>query len=374
MLSYIKNKLKNDTILVVSGVLAIASCFIIYPDKTYIDYINFKVLAILFALMLVVNALVRIGTFDYVTGKLLAKIHSEKNMSLFFVTLAYFMSMLLTNDVTLVTLVPLAIMVLSAFHDRRRLMYTLIIMTAAANLGSMLTPIGNPQNLYLFTEYRFRLGDFLIMMLPYSTASLILVLLCVVVLNRTDKTVDKAVVNVPPTPHPGMLILYSLLFIICILTVSNLLDFRIMLAIVIAVMLIADRKAFAGVDYSLLLTFIFFFVLIGNLGRVEAIHDVLSNIVDKNVVLTAVLSSQIISNVPAAMLLSAFTTNGRALTIGVNLGGLGTLIASMASLITYKFYAKLEKEEDKKGGSYLAAFTVINVVLLAVLYGMYMVL
>ncbi len=374
MLSYIKDKLKNDTILVVSGVLAIASCFIIHPDKTYIDYINFKVLAILFALMLVVNALVRIGTFDYVTGRLLTKIHSEKNMSLFFVTLAYFMSMLLTNDVTLVTLVPLAIMVLSAFHDRKRLMYTLIIMTAAANLGSMLTPIGNPQNLYLFTEYRFRLGDFLIMMLPYSTASLILVLLCVVILNRTDKTVDKAVVNVPPTPHPGMLILYSLLFIICILTVSNLLDFRIMLAIVIAVLLIADRKAFAGVDYSLLLTFIFFFVLIGNLGRVEAIHDVLSNIVDKNVVLTAVLSSQIISNVPAAMLLSAFTTNGRALTIGVNLGGLGTLIASMASLITYKFYAKLEKEEDKKGGSYLAAFTVINVVLLAVLYGMYMVL
>ena len=142
--------------------------------------------------------------------------------------------------------------------------------------GSMLTPIGNPQNLYLFTEYRFRLGDFLIMMLPYSTASLILVLLCVVVLNRTDKTVDKAVVNVPPTPHPGMLILYSLLFIICILTVSNLLDFRIMLAIVIAVMLIADRKAFAGVDYSLLLTFIFFFVLI---IRTEVVfnHDVSFN-------------------------------------------------------------------------------------------------
>ena len=408
MLDFIKEKLKNDTILVVSGVLAIISCFIIHPDKQYIDYINFKVLAILFALMLVVNALVRIGTFDYVTGRLLMKIHSEKNMSLFFVTLAYFMSMLLTNDVTLVTLVPLAIMVLSAFHDRRRLMYTLIIMTAAANLGSMLTPIGNPQNLYLFTEYKFKLGDFLIMMLPYSTASLILVALCVFVLNRTDKTVDEAVVNVPPTPQPIKLIIYSVLFIVCILTVSNLLDYRIMLAIVAAVMIIADRKAFAGVDYTLLLTFVFFFVLIGNLGRVEAIHDVLSSIVDKNTVFTAVLSSQIISNVPAAMLLSAFTANGRALTIGVNLGGLGTLIASMASLITYKFYAKLERDEcssnnrvektqsrptrraarvsqsDKnhcagvskengKGLSYLAAFTVINVILLIILYVMYLI-
>ena len=380
MLTFLKDKLKNDTILIISGMLAAASCFIIHPDMAYADYINFKVLAILFALMLVVNALVRIGTFDYITGRLLLKIHSEKNMSLFFVALAYFMSMLLTNDVTLVTLVPLAIMVLSAFHDRRRLMYTLIIMTAAANLGSMLTPIGNPQNLYLFTEYRFRLGDFLLMMLPYSTASFILVLLCTVVLNRTDKTVDKAVINTPSTPKTGMLILYSILFAICILTVSNLLDYRIMLAVVIAVMLLADRKAFAGVDYSLLLTFVFFFVLIGNLGRVEAIHNALSNIVDKNVVLTAVLSSQIISNVPAAMLLSAFTQNGRALTIGVNLGGLGTLIASMASLITYKFYANLDRDdkqslsgESKKGGSYLAAFTVINVLLLAILYVMYII-
>ena len=382
MLEGLKKIIRNDTILVVSGILAVISCFIITPDKEYIDYINFKVLAILFALMLVVNALVRIGTFDYVTGRLLRKIHSEKYMSLFLVALSFFMSMLLTNDVTLVTLVPLAIMVLTAFHDRRRLMYTLIIMTAAANLGSMLTPIGNPQNLYLFTEYKFKLGDFLIMMLPYSTISLILVALCVFVFNRTDKTVDEAVVSIPPTPRPLMLVIYSILFIICILTVSNLLDFRIMLVIVSLVMIIADRKAFAGVDYALLLTFIFFFVLIGNLGRVEAIHDVLSNIVDKNVVLTAVLSSQIISNVPAAMLLSAFTANGHALTIGVNLGGLGTLIASMASLITYKFYARLRNEEEKsaaqdtkkEGGSYLAAFTFINIVLLIILYIAYLII
>ena len=151
----IKNKLvaflKNDSILIISGVLALISCFFVKPDSGYIDYINFRVLAILFSLMLVVSAYFRIGTFDFFTNKLLGKIHSEKYISMFLVVLAFFMSMLLTNDVTLVTLVPFALNVLKAFKDRRRTMYTLILMTVSANLGSMLTPIGNPQNLYLYT-------------------------------------------------------------------------------------------------------------------------------------------------------------------------------------------------------------------------------
>ena len=369
-----KNKLlkfiKTDTILVVSGVLAVISCFFIPPDKEYLDYVNFRVLAILFSLMLVVSALVRIGTFDYLTRRVLGRIHSERYISLFLVLLSFFLSMVLTNDVALVTLVPFALILLRAFGDRRRTVYTLILMTVAANLGSMLTPIGNPQNLYLFTEYGFSLKKFTLLMLPYSLLSLVLLILSVFLLNRTDHTVDQAGAVEAERPGLPKLCLYLALFIVCILTVVGTLHYLVMLGIVAAVILVTDRRAFLKVDYTLLLTFVFFFILIGNLGRIDAIHDTLTKIVDQNVTLTAILSSQIISNVPAAMLLSAFTKQGSALLVGVNLGGLGTLIASMASLITYKFYAA----ERKKGEGYLLKFTIINLLFLAALYSLHLIL
>ena len=362
--------IKTDTILVVSGILAAISCFFVHPDKEYLDYVNYRVLAILFSLMLVVSALVRIGTFDYLTHKLLGRIHSERYISLFLVLLSFFLSMLLTNDVALVTLVPFALLLLGAFGDRRRTIYTLILMTVAANLGSMLTPIGNPQNLYLFTEYGFSLPEFLKLMLPYSLASLVLLILSVFWLNRTDHTADLAASPEASRPNLPKLAVYLVLFIICLLTVAGTLHYLIMLGVVAAVILVMDFRAFRKVDYALLLTFVFFFILIGNLGRIDAIRDTLTKIVDQNVTLTAVLSSQIISNVPAAMLLSAFTKQGSALVVGVNLGGLGTLIASMASLITYKFYAK----DRKKGEGYLIKFTIINLLFLAVLYGLHLIL
>ncbi len=357
---------KEDTILVVSGILAFISCFFVTPDAGYKDYVNYRVLAILFSLMLVVSALIRIGTFDYLTEKLLGRIHSEKYVSLLLVVLSFFMSMLLTNDVTLVTLVPFAVNVLKAYKDRRRMMYTLILMTVSANLGSMLTPIGNPQNLYLYSNFSFKLSDFILLMLPYSAVSLIMLIVSVFILNVTDKTADTAVTKATPAPNALKLGLYSALFIVCIITVSDKLHYLIMLGIVTAVILVVDRKAFKNVDYGLLLTFVFFFVLIGNLGRISIISDTLSVIIEKNVILTSVLASQIISNVPAAMLLSAFTDKGSALVIGTNLGGLGTLIASMASLITYKFFNKIKKE----GEHYLLAFTIINVIFLIVLFTM----
>ena len=358
---------KKDSVLFISGILAFISCFFVKPDSGYIGYINFRVIAILFSLMLVVSAYIRIGTFAYFTNKLLEKIRSEKTISLFFVILSFFMSMLLTNDVTLVTLVPFAISVLKEFNDRRRTMYTLILMTVSANLGSMLTPIGNPQNLYLYTEYHIGLFDFVKLMLPYSAASLILLVIAVLILNKTDKTLDTAVTEKVSAPKPVLLLIYTALFVLCLLTVSNVVNFVIMLAVVASVMLVFDRKAFINIDYGLLFTFLFFFVLIGNLGRIGIIHDTLSHIIDKNVTLTAILASQFISNVPAAMLLSAFTAKGPSLLIGTNLGGLGTLIASMASLITYKFYNK----EKKKGEHYLLAFTVINIVFLVILLILY---
>ena len=359
--------IKTDTILVVSGLLALISCFFVHPDGKYLDYINFRVLAILFSLMLVVSALVRIGTFSWLTGKLLGRIRSERYISLFLVLLSFFLSMLLTNDVALVTLVPFALMLLEAFGDRRRTIYTLILMTIGANLGSMLTPIGNPQNLYLFTEYGFTLTGFLRLMFPYTLASLVLLVFGVLLLNRTDHTADNANVEKAPMPNIPRLLVYMALFFVCLATVAGTLHYLIMLGIVTALVLILDWRAIGKVDFSLLLTFVFFFILIGNIGRIDAIRNTLTEIVDQNVALTAILSSQIISNVPAAMLLSAFTKQGSLLVIGVNLGGLGTLIASMASLITYKFYAKTKR----KGEGYILKFSIISLIFLVVLYLLY---
>ena len=366
------NSIKNNAVLYISGLLAAVSCFFVIPDKEYIGYINFKVLAILFCLMLIVAALVRIGTFDVLTGLLLRRISSHRGISLLLTLLSFFLGMLLTNDVTLVTLVPFAIMVLSPFARKKEMMYTLIIMTVAANLGSMLTPIGNPQNLYLYERYQISLPDFVLLMLPYSALSLIIVIALVFILIKGNGAAiapaDQELSVIPKLK----LIIYVALFILNVLTVAGFIHFLVSLAATTVLVLILDRRSFPKVDYKLLLTFVFFFILIGNIGRIDAITGALAGLVTKYPVPASVLSSQIISNVPAAMLLSAFTENGKALVIGTNLGGLGTIIASMASLITYRFHSAIP--EEQKSGSFLLAFSVINIVTLALLFGLFMII
>ena len=365
-------RIKKDPVLFISGILAVVSCFFVHPDMEYAGYVDFRVLAILFCMMLVVSELVLLGVFDKLTNKLLSKVHSSRMVSLILVWLAFFMGMILTNDVTLVTLVPFAIALMKSFDDRKTLTFTLILMTVATNLGSMQTPIGNPQNIFLFTHYQMEIGPFMLLLLPYSLCSLILVTIAVFVLCKDMKiqhTDDKEEKKIPAVKVSVCIVL----FILSLLVVLRVIHFLIALGVLVVVMLIMDRKAFKGVDYTLLITFVFFFVFVGNMGRIEAVYNVISGIVEKSPALTAVVSSQVISNVPAALLLSAFTQNSEALVIGTNLGGLGTLIASMASLISYKFHAALPKAKDKSV-SYIGAFTVVNVIFLAVLLGLYFVI
>ena len=366
MLRYIK----KDPVLFASGILAIVSCFFVHPDQEYFGYIDWRVLGILFSMMLVVAELVRIGLFKRLTNMLLAKVHTSRAVSLILVWLCYFMGMILTNDVTLVTMVPFAIGVMSSFGDRRNTTFTLILMTVAANLGSMQTPIGNPQNLYLYTKYSVPLGEFLKLMLPYSLVSLALVTVAVFILCRNSGSSRKEKDDLQSLNKPRLFISLAL-FLACLLVVARIVDYRIVLAALVIIMIIMDRKAFHYVDFTLLITFIFFFVFVGNMGRIEAVRDVIGNVVGSAPVLTAALSSQVISNVPAALLLSAFTDDGKSLIIGTNLGGLGTLIASMASLITYKFHSAMPKPSDKKTPGYIPAFSVINVIFLVILIGLY---
>ena len=334
------------------------------------DYVDFRVLAILFCMMIVVSELVILGVFDKMTNKLLSMVHSSRMVSMILVWLAFFMGMILTNDVTLVTLVPFAIALMKSFEDRRTLTFTLILMTVATNLGSMQTPIGNPQNIYLFTHYQMEIGPFMLMMLPYSLCALLLVTVAVFLLCK-----DQKIKHEEPKEQKKIsgvkLAICIVLFIASLLVVLRVVHYLIVLGVMIVAMLIMDRKSFKGVDYTLLITFVFFFVFVGNMGRIPSVNEAVSNIVGKSPVLTAVVSSQVISNVPAALLLSAFTDNGRALVIGTNLGGLGTLIASMASLITYKFHAALPKAKEKSV-SYVGAFTIVNIIFLAILLGVHL--
>ena len=328
--------------------------------------------------MLIVAALGHIGTFDVLTNKLLSKVKTYRGISLLMSLLSFFLSMFLTNDVSLVTLVPFAIMVLAPFGENRKLMFTLIIMTVAANLGSMLTPIGNPQNLYLYDNYKIALPEFLLLMIPYSALSLALIVaLTFILVKGSDKLPPLKNTEVKKLSFVKLLI-YFALFVLNILTVVGYVHFLISLGVTVAAMLIMDRKSFKKADYNLLATFVFFFILIGNIGRIDAITGALSGLVSSYPVPAAILSSQIISNVPAAMLLSAFTDDGKSLIIGTNLGGLGTLIASMASLITYRFHAKFSKEQKEKTGgkqdNYILNFTIINVVMLVILFGLYLIL
>ncbi|MBE7071317.1 MAG: citrate transporter [Ruminococcaceae bacterium] len=370
--------IRNNPILCISGLLALISCFFVLPDLQYLSYINVRVLAILFGLMLIVAALGHIGTFDVLTNKLLSNVKTYRGISLLMSLLSFFLSMFLTNDVSLVTLVPFAIMVLAPFGENRRLMFTLIIMTVAANLGSMLTPIGNPQNLYLYDNYKIALPEFLLLMIPYSALSLaMIVALTFILVKGSDKLPPLKNTEVKKLSFVKLLI-YFALFVLNILTVVGYVHFLISLGVTVAAMLIMDRNSFKKADYNLLATFVFFFILIGNIGRIDAITGALSGLVSSYPVPAAILSSQIISNVPAAMLLSAFTDDGKSLIIGTNLGGLGTLIASMASLITYRFHAKFSKElKEKTGGkqdNYILNFTIINIVMLVILFGFYLIL
>lgn len=362
---------KKETVLCISGVLAVISCFIVPPSHAYAEYIDFRVLIILFCLMLVVAGIRKSGIFTVLCEGLLNKLHSIKAVGLVLVVLSFFMSMLLTNDVTLVTLVPFTLLMFEQIKGEKKAsaeIFLLVLETLAANLGSMLTPMGNPQNLYLYSKFDLSIGEFFKIIFPYSLLSFIMLILSVFIFLpklTTERPKEKTKIEGKLKP-----ILYTVLFAVNMLTILRILDERILLLIIALAVLILDRKLFAKVDYSLLLTFVFFFIFVGNLGAIPALSEGLRNVFNGNEVGISVLLSQVISNVPAAILLSGLSDNAAALIIGTNLGGLGTLIASMASLITYKLYAGTKESNRKK---YFLVFTLFNLCFLVVLGILYMI-
>ena len=360
---------KKETVLSIALILAVISSLIILPDAEYLDYIDFRTLGILFSLMAVMAGLQKIGVFGRIAGKLLEKVKSIRALVLILVLLCFFFSMVITNDVALITFVPFTFTVLkmTGAEQVKKLAVPVVVMqTIAANLGSMLTPIGNPQNLYLYGQSGMGLGEFVWMMLPYSVLSLVLLIIWCFFQKGGTVSVGAMTVKDSVSAHTKELAVYLLLFVCCLLTVARVVPCGITIILVIAAVLRVDRQVLARVDYALLMTFVGFFVFIGNMGRIPAFSSFLESMIAGHEVMTAVISSQVISNVPAALLLSGFTDNYPALIVGTNLGGLGTLIASMASLISFKYMGQEDKERK---GAYMIYFTAANLILLIILLG-----
>ncbi len=364
----VKEFLKSEIVLIISFILAVISAFLITPSKAYIDYIDFRTLGLLFCLMTVMAGFNRLGIFKFVAEKMLSKIKSINGLSLILGLLCFFSSMFITNDVALITFVPFTVTALKLSGKMDKLIWIVTIETVAANLGSMLTPIGNPQNLYLFSAFHMSLEDFILAILPYALLSLILILISCMFTGKG--TIDAQSTKSSHDFSKLHICVYSILFLLALLTVFRVIPYIVTVLITVAVIVIFDRKVILKVDYSLLFTFIFLFIFIGNLGEIKPISDFLKNIVNGNEVLVGVLSSQIFSNVPATILLSKFTENAKDLLIGVNLGGLGTLIASMASLISFKFVAK----EKVSTGKYILIFTIMNIVFLMLNLGLWLII
>ncbi len=354
----IKKFIKNEPVLIVSAVLAIVSAFIVKPSAEYLGYIDFRTLSLLFCLMAVMAGLGGLGVFRVLAQKLLKGVGSVRALTLVLSLLCFFSAMLITNDVALITFVPFTVEALRISGKKEKLIPIVVLETVAANLGSMLTPIGNPQNLYLFSAFKMGMGEFVSAVLPYTVLSLVLVV-AFALFTGNEKAESAAATD--EKISVGKAVVYAALFAVSLLTVLDVIPYPITLAVTVAAVLISDRKTVLKIDYSLLLTFIFLFVFIGNLGNIAPVSEFLKKIVVGNEVIAGVAASQVFSNVPAALLLSGFTDNAKNLLIGVNLGGLGTLIASMASLISFKFAVK----ENVKAGRYLLSFTVVNVIFLA---------
>ena len=396
--------IKNETVLSIAVVLAVISVFFVTPDREYISYIDFRTLAILFCLMSIVAGLRNIGVFDKLAERLLAKVHGIGGVTVILICLCFFMSMFITNDVSLITFVPFTIILMKKRNpdvDGKWMLKVIVMQTIAANLGSMLTPLGNPQNLYLYGKAGIGIAEFLKIMLPYTVCAFALLMawigLASMVRKRKlsheekteikqnkglDSAEDKASTKRQKDPLGASgskwgkkdaewiekFTAYIILFVISLLAVSHILPYGVPFALVFLYLLLRDRKILTQVDYSLLCIFIALFIFIGNLGRIPAFSQLLSDILTGREVVTSVIASQVMSNVPAAILLSGFTDHIRELVIGTNLGGLGTLIASMASLISFKYVAR---EDRSFRGRYFLEFTVANVIFLFIMMILY---
>lgn len=353
--------LKKNIVMFIALLAAILTSFFVPIDKEYIDYFDFKTLTCLFCVLAVVCALKNIRFFYALAHKIVELFKNSRMAILALVYITFIGSMLIANDMALLTFLPLGYIVLHATGKEKYMAFTFIMQNIAANLGGMLTPFGNPQNLYLYSKFKIPTLEFMgIMALPFVLSILLITICCFVFVKKEELVVPEEKIILPK----ARTIIYLLLFIFSIIIVFRVIPYWTGLIVIPIVLLLMDKDALKQVDYPLLLTFVFFFVFSGNMSRIDGVRNLFHKLLEKNTLLFSILSCQVISNVPSAILLSQFTTNYKALLIGVNIGGVGTLISSLASLITFREYVHHYHHKTKY---YIGMFSLFNFAFLIIL-------
>ncbi len=345
--------LKKNVVMAVAFLAAAITCFFVPFDKEYLNYFDVKTLVCLFCVLAVVCALRNVNFFYMLARKIVNCCKTTRMSILALVYITFIGSMLIANDMALLTFLPLGYFVLSTTGKNRYMAFTFIMQNIAANLGGMLTPFGNPQNLYLYSKFHIPNGEFMSIMAPPFAIAIALITVCCLFVKSEPLSLTGKEAAVPK----GRTAVYLGLFALAIAIVFRGIPYWLGLLIIPPVLFFMDRDALKKVDYPLLLTFVFFFVFAGNMARIEAVRNLFSGLLEKNTLLFSIMSCQVISNVPSAILLSQFTENYRELLLGVNIGGVGTLIASLASLITFREYTK---HNPKGTFGYIAAFSAFN--------------
>lgn len=352
---------KKNIVMLIALAAAVVTSLIVPPDKEYLEYFDLKTLTCLFCVLAVVCALKNIRFFYMLAYKIVQLCGNARISVLALVYITFIGSMLIANDMALLTFLPLGFLVLTSTGKEKYMAFTFIMQNIAANLGGMLTPFGNPQNLYLYSKFNIPTSEFMAIMAPPFVLAIILITICCLVFVKAEQLEIK---DEKITLPAGRTAIYLVLFALSIVIVFRIISYWIGLIVIPAVLMFMDRKALKAVDYPLLLTFVFFFIFAGNMARIEIIRDIFSMLLEKSTLLFSVISCQFISNVPSAILLSQFTENYADLLVGVNIGGAGTLIASLASLITFREYAK---HNPKKIGYYIGVFSAFNFAFLLIL-------
>ncbi len=359
---------KKNAVMLIAFFAALITIFFVPVDKQYKDYFDYKTLTCLFCTLAIVCALKNIRFFYKMAHKIVRMFKTAKLSVLALTYITFIGSMLIANDMALLTFLPLGYIVLTTTGKEKYMAFTFIMQNIAANLGGMLTPFGNPQNLYLYTKFHIPTTEFMsIMVVPFAVSIALMTLCCCVFVK--SEPLELAEERFPSAPWKTAI--YLLLFALSIVIVFRVIPYWIGLIVIPAALLVMDRSALKKVDYPLLLTFVFFFIFAGNMARIDGVRELFSKLLQKNTLLFSALSCQCISNVPSAILLSQFTTNYQDLLLGVNIGGVGTLIASLASLITFREYLK---HNPGKGGYYVAVFSAFNFGFLIILTALMLVI
>lgn len=363
----LKSFIKQNTVTCIAFMAAILTCIVVPPDKEYLGYFDCKTLSCLFCVLAVVCALKNVNFFYMLARKIVQLFKNARMSVLALVYITFIGSMLIANDMALMTFLPLGYLVVKKTGKEKYMAFLFVMQNIAANLGGMLTPFGNPQNLYLYTKFQIPNLEFMkIMAPPFIIAVLLITICCIAFVKPEPLELDDKQFVVEPVKT----VIYLLLFALSIAIVFRGIPYGIGLLVIPAVLLIMDKEALKMVDYGLLFTFVFFFIFSGNLARIEVIRNIFSALLEKSTLLISVLSCQFISNVPSAILLSQFTDNYAELLLGVNIGGVGTLIASLASLITFREYTTHNPEKTRH---YIKVFTIFNMAFLIILTGFMMI-